>query len=230
MARIEPHYDVQIFNDPAISPGTPVESIFTMQYDGFIIGAMFRAAGAEGLKLTFSDGEEAQHIPAVDVAVDSDTLGMSQGPSPGKSFNGFTLMNKPTAKGTKIGMVQEGTGTGEGNVYLLTSLTPEGPLVLNKAVLVDISASVTGDTLIDCPTFMDRLKRCFIRGQGAENLTIQLGAGGQTITIPCRSIPINTDVEPWTYHSIDSDTPDKVLFVGMNGFTGTNAWLYWQFE
>lgn len=230
MARIEPRFDVQIFNDAAISPGTRVPDVFTMQYDGFLVGALFKAAGAEGIILDFSDGQESQHIPAVDVAIDSDALAMLQGPSPGKEFNNFTSINAPMEQGTKIGVLQQGTGTAEGNIYILTSTTPTGPYVLNKAVLVDISASTLGDTLLDCPTFMSRLKRVFIRGQGGNDLTIQLGAGGQTIVIPVRGTIINTDIEPWAYHTIDSEVPDKVLFVSMNGFTTTSAWLYWQFE
>lgn len=219
-----------MFNDPAISPTVRVENILTMQYDGYLVGALFKAAGGEGIRLAFSDGQEAQHIPAVDVAIDADTKAMEQGPSPGKEFNGFTSINAPMAKGTKISMTQEGTGTAEGNVWLIFSPISTGPYILNKAVLVDIAASVLGDLLMDCPTFMSKLMRAFIRGEGANDLTIQLGAGGQTLVIPCRSIPINTDIEPWTYHTIDSPVPDKLLYVADNGFTTTSAWLYFQFE
>lgn len=229
MARIEPRFDVLLYNDPAIST-TRVGDILTMPYDGYLVGALFKGAGAEGIILDFSDGQESQHIPGVDVAVDADILAMSQGPSPGKEFNGFTTINAPLKGGTKIGMTEQGTGTAEGNIYLLISETPTGPYILNKAVLVDISAAVLHDVLMDCPTFMSRLMRCFIRGQGANELTIQLASGGKTIPIPCRAIPINTDAEPWAYHSIDSDVPDEILFLSMNGFTTSDAWLYWQFE
>lgn len=229
MARIEPKFDVQLFNDPAISPGQRVENVITMQYNGFLIGALFKAAGAEGIRLFFSDGEESQHIPAQDIAIDSDTLAELQGPGPGKAFNNFTLMNQPMKQGTKISIVQEGTGTAEGNVWLLFAKSAMGAYILNVAVLVDLSAAALNDTLLDCPTFMPRFKRCFIRGAAGNDITVKLGAGGQSVVIPCRAIAINTDIQPWNYHSIDSETPDKIIFESMNGFSGT-AWLYFQFE
>ncbi len=218
-----------MFNDPALSIGIEVKDVLTMQYDGFLIGALFKAAGAEGIKLSFSDGEESQSIPAVDVAIDEGSLTLVQGPSPGMSFGGFTLMNQPMKKGTKISITQEGTGTAEGNVWVIFSLTATGAYILNVAVLKTVTALTSGDTIMNNPTFMSRLKRIFIRGVGANDITVALGAGGQTIVIPCRSKAVNTDIEPWTYHSIDSEVPDKLLFVAHNGFTGT-AWFYVQFE
>lgn len=218
-----------MFNDPALSIGIEVKDVLTMQYDGFLIGALFKAAGAEGITLSFSDGEVSQSIPAMDIAIDSDGGTLRHGPSPGVSFNGFTLMNQPMKKGTKISITQEGTGTAEGNVWVIFSLTATGPFILNVAVLKTVTALTSGDAIMDNPTFMNRFKRIFIRGAGANDITLALGAGGQTIVIPCRAVAINTDAANWTYHSIDSEVPDKILFVAHNGFTST-AWFYAQFE
>lgn len=231
MPAPQPRFDVILINDPAISPTVRVPDIATMPYDGYLVGIKARGAGFEGIEIDFSDGQEAQQVPATDVAVDADTLGSQAGPSPGMEFNGFVSCNVPVAKGTKFGMTEQGAGTAEGNIYLLISETPTGSYILNVAQLKDVHTPLTlGDTLIDLPTFMTKVMRCFVRGQGAEDLSIAIGVKGPTIDLPCRSIPINTDVEPWAYHSIDVDVPDKIIYIAMHGFTATNAWLYFQLE
>jgi len=228
--RIEPAFDVQVWNDPAISPGVRVENVITMQYDGYLVGAKITGAGIEGCYLHFSDGQEQQMLPGRDVAVDSDLLAMSPtGPLPGTLPNGFQAINAPLAKGTKISITEQGTGTAEGNLYVIFSKSPAGPYTLNKSVLVDYSAAAFGDTIMDNPTFMRSLKRIFVRGAAGQDLTVQLGAGGQTVVVPVRAIAVNTDLNPHGYHPIDSVTPDKLLFTAMNGFSGT-AWTYVQFE
>lgn len=230
VSRTEPRFDVQIYNDPAIAVDIPVPDVWTMQYDGYLVGALYKGAGVEGCELQFSDGQESQSISGTDIVIDGDTLQGLTGPSPGKEFAGFTTINAPLKKGTKITIIPRGTGTAEANLWLLFSRAGTGPYILNVSILFDHGSATEGDTILDLPTFMARLKRIFVRGQGGNDLTFALGPGGKPLTIPVRAIPINTDVEPIAFHSIDSPTPDKLIFKAMNGFTGTSAWTYVQLE
>jgi hypothetical protein len=236
MARPNPRFDYLVYNDAALANGVRVPDIFTMPYDGYIVGLFLRGAGVEGADFDFSDGSEIQEIPGRDIAVDSDVNGLHPSDGPGKAMGlGFTVLNQPCQKNTRISYTPRCTGTAESNCYMVISPQPTGPYTITKHESLDLDGLAAKAVLTRCPTQVGnnsnpRLKRFFGRGQGCENLEMQLGGGGVVIFVPMRAIAIYTDACVHSWLPIDVPAPDEVLFVSENGNTTTNGELYFQYE
>lgn len=224
MALTPPRYDWQHYNDAAIAVGAWVEGVFYAPYDGYILAIGSRGAGQEDLQIRTSDGSPIQHIPARDIAVDTDALNMHNMDPLGLTLGGLlAITNQPIKKNTRIDInYPNGTGTAEGNVYIIFGTAPIGNGRYNLWQGIEDTVAV-GSIILECPTGVpgiSQLVSAFVRGAGCENSEIVLGDNGYRITVPCRAIAVDTDAEPFVMQPIYHAMPSRIIQGAFEGATG----------
>jgi len=233
MGLTPPKYDWHHWNDAGIAVGVWVEGIFYAPYDGYILAIGSRGAGQEDWEMRTSRGMPIQHGPSRDIAVDADALNQLQNDPMGLTLGGLMcIINQPVKENERIDInYPNGTGTAEGNVYIIFGRQPigDGRYHLWQAAEDTVA---DGSIILECPTAVQGLHELtagLIRGTSCENNDLILGDNGYRITLPCRAIAVDTDAEPITLQPIYVQMPNRIIGGPFQGASGV-AMYYFVFS
>jgi len=220
-----PEYKLVHVNDPAIAVAVAPIQIFVMPWDGYLAAFGSAGAGQEDIQLSFSDGQPPQHGPARDIAIDTDAQVYMQNDPLMHSLNGglLNICNAPVQKNTIIyAEYPNGTGTAEGNIWLLITKRPIGDGAYHLLVAAEDTIAA-GSIIMDLPMAIpgiSKISAIFIRGAGAQDMVVQIGAQGELWDTFGRAIAVDTDACPFNWFPVDVDLGPDLRTVSFNGYSG----------